>query len=232
MKQVEILREQYARNGVEAVQTREQEVGKPLPTTQQQETAKTKEPEQAAQQQPKQEQEERIHEQPDRELMSAADRLQAQSHLPSEGQINMSPRADTDIDVPIHSIGSEEVPAEVLQQTNSMRTAAQDTGFVSAKNTYIGKAQKLSKPNQKKLAFYERGVMDSIRGLTGDTRTQALRNYYEHTAKHMHGTKLDLPQPIQIPTQTHSQTVTLIKQEAMQPSQTMGYDSGEPEISR
>ena len=107
-----------------------------------------------------------------------------------------------------HSIGREEVPAEVVHQTDDMKAAALNTGFVAAKDHYMQKAQKLSKPNQKKLAMYERGVMDSIRGLEGDVRTKALRNYYEHTAQNMHGTKLKLPDPIQIPSPTQEQQQT------------------------
>ena len=59
--------------------------------------------------------------------------------------INASPRADTDIDIPVHSIGREEVPAEVVHQTDDMKAAALNTGFVAAKDHYMQKAQKLSK---------------------------------------------------------------------------------------
>ena len=132
-------------------------------------------------------------------MLSAADRLKTQNTLPSDSAINVSPRADTDIDVPVHSIGQEEIPAQVIHQTDNMKAAALDTGLIAAKDNYMQKAQKLSKPNQNKLAFYERGVMDTLRGLEGNVRIQALRNYYEHTAKQMSGTKLKLPDPIQIP---------------------------------
>ena len=60
-----------------------------------------------------------------------------------------------------------------MHQTDDMKAAALNTGFVAAKDHYMQKAQKLSKPNQKKLAMYERGVMDSIRGLEGDVRTKS-----------------------------------------------------------
>lgn len=212
LQRVEALRERYAQNGITPEMVREQErrqpeVEKEQPRQEphkrteqgnsQSETGKlTQEQEQLK---PKVEREERIHTQPDATMLSAADRLKAQSTLPSDSTINASPRADTDIDVPVHSIGREEVPAEVVHQTDDMKAAALNTGFVAAKDHYMQKAQKLSKPNQKKLAMYERGVMDSIRGLEGDVRTKALRNYYEHTAKNMHGTKLKLPDPIQIP---------------------------------
>ena len=212
LQRVEALRERYAQNGITLEMVREQErrqpeVAKEQPRQEphkrteqgnsQSETGKhTQEQEQLK---PEVEREERIHTQPDAAMLSAADRLKAQSTLPSDRTINASPRADTDIDVPVHSIVREEVPAEVVHQTDDMKAAALNTGFVAAKDHYMQKAQKLSKPNQKKLAMYERGVMDSIRGLEGDVRTKALRNYYEHTAQNMHGTKLKLPDPIQIP---------------------------------
>lgn len=212
LQRVEELRERYAQNGITPEIVREQErrqpeVEKEQPrkephkrTEQGNSQSETGKPTQEQEQlKPEVEREERIHTQPDAAMLSAADRLKAQSTLPSDSTINASPRADTDIDVPVHSIGREEVPAEVVHQTDDMKAAALNTGFVVAKDHYMQKAQKLSKPNQKKLAMYERGVMDSIRGLEGDVRTKALRNYYEHTAKNMHGTKLKLPDPIQIP---------------------------------
>jgi len=212
LQRVEALRERYAQNGITPEMVREQErrqpeVEKEQPrqephkqTEQGNSQSETGKPTQEQEQlKPEVEREERIHTQPDAAMLSAADRLKAQSTLPSDRTINASPRADTDIDVPVHSIGREEVPAEVVHQTDDMKAAALNTGFVAAKDHYMQKAQKLSKPNQKKLAMYERGVMDSIRGLEGDVRTKALRNYYEHTAQNMHGTKLKLPDPIQIP---------------------------------
>lgn len=212
LQRVEALRERYAQNGITPEMVREQErrqpeVEKEQPrqephkrTEQGNSQSETGKPTQEQEQlKPEVEREERIHTQPDAAMLSAADRLKAQSTLAFDRTINASPRADTDIDVPVHSIGREEVPAEVVHQTDDMKAAALNTGFVAAKDHYMQKAQKLSKPNQKKLAMYERGVMDSIRGLEGDVRTKALRNYYEHTAQNMHGTKLKLPDPIQIP---------------------------------
>ena len=212
LQRVEALRERYAQNGITPEMVREQERRQPEVEKEQPRQEPHKRTEQGNSQsetgnltqeqeqlKPEVEREERIHTQPDATMLSAADRLKAQSTLPSDSTINASPRADTDIDVPVHSIGREEVPAEVVHQTDDMKAAALNTGFVAAKDHYMQKAQKLSKPNQKKLAMYERGVMDSIRGLEGDVRTKALRNYYEHTAKNMHGTKLKLPDPIQIP---------------------------------
>lgn len=239
LQRVEALRERYAQNGITPEMVREQErrqpeVEKEQPrqephkqTEQGNSQSKTGKPTQEQEQlKPEVEREERIHTQPDAAMLSAADRLKAQSTLPSDRTINASPRADTDIDVPVHSIGREEVPAEVVHQTDDMKAAALNTGFVAAKDHYMQKAQKLSKPNQKKLAMYERGVMDSIRGLEDDVRTKALRNYYEHTAKNMHGTKLELPDPIQIPSPTQEQQMAKGRE---QYSPERGQD---PEITR
>lgn len=240
LQRVEALRERYAQNGITPEMVREQErrqpeVEKEQPrqephkqTEQGHSQSETGKPTQEQEQlKPEVEREERIHTQPDAAMLSAADRLKAQSTLPSDRTINASPRADTDIDVPVHSIGREEVPAEVVHQTDDMKAAALNTGFVAAKDHYMQKAQKLSKPNQKKLAMYERGVMDSIRGLEGDVRTKALRNYYEHTAQNMHGTKLKLPDPIQIPSPTQEQQQTAKGWEQYSPER--GQD---PEITR
>lgn len=239
LQRVEALRERYAQNGITPEMVREQErrqpeVEKEQPrqephkrTEQGNSRSETGKPTQEQEQlKPEVEREERIHTQPDAAMLSAADRLKAQSTLPSDRTINASPRADTDIDVPVHSIGREEVPAEVVHQTDDMKAAALNTGFVAAKDHYMQKAQKLSKPNQKKLAMYERGVMDSIRGLEGDVRTKALRNYYEHTAQNMHGTKLELPHPIQIPSPTQEQQMAKGRE---QYSPERGQD---PEITR
>lgn len=239
LQRVEALRERYAQNGITPEMVREQERRQPEVEKEQPRKEPHKRTEQDNSQsetgKPTQEQEllkpeveceERIHTQPDAAMLSAADRLKAQSTLPSDSTINASPRADTDIDVPVLSIGREEVPAEVVHQTDDMKAAALNTGFVAAKDHYMQKAQKLSKPNQKKLAMYERGVMDSIRGLEGDVRTKALRNYYEHTAKNMHGTKLELPDPIQIPSPTQVQQMAKGRE---QYSPERGQD---PEITR
>ena len=220
LQQIESLRERYAKNGIEPVLTREQERQIEAHKPEQEQTHKK----------PEAEQEERIRTESNREMLASAERMKVQNTMPSESQVNSSPRADTDIDVPLHSIGQEEVPAEVLRQTDNMKADALDTRFISAKTVYTEKAQKLSKPEQKKLAFYERGVMDTLRGLEGNVRTDALRNYYEHTAKMMKGSKLDLPQPIQIPSPSQtqsSQKVTAEPQHKPERSQEQ-----EPEISR
>jgi inner membrane protein len=220
LQRVEELRERYAQNGIAPEITQEQDRRQPDAAQKPPKPPKQPDPERTQQSNPQHEtgksvqgqeqskpdveREERVHTQPDAAMLSAADRLKAQNTLPSDSAINVSPRADTDIDVPVHSIGQEEIPAQVLHQTDNMKAAALDTGLIAAKDNYMQKAQKLSKPNQKKLAFYERGVMDTLRGLEGNVRTQALRNYYEHTAKQMSGTKLKLPDPIQIPSPEHA----------------------------
>ena len=75
-------------------------------------------------------------------MLSAADRLKAQNTAFRQNNQCFT-SADTDIDVPVHSIGREEVPAEVVHQTDDMKAAALNTGFVAAKDHYMQKAQKV-----------------------------------------------------------------------------------------
>ena len=174
--------------------------------------------------------ERKIHTQPDVAALSASEKLLAQGSLPSEAQINVSERADTDKNVPIHAIGGEEIHAEVKHHADDLKAEALDTGLVSAKQSYMQKAEKLSKPNRARLAFYERSTLDAIRGARDDVRTEAMRNYYEHTAKHMSGSKLNLPQPVQIPEQ--SQSATMQQRPERSQSQQPSRDMGEPEYGR
>ena len=178
----------------------------------------------------RQEEDRKIHTQPDVAAISAAEKLTAQGSLPSEAQINVSERADTDKNVPIHAIGGEKIHAEVKHHADDLKANALDTGLVSAKQTYMQKAEKLSKPNRERLAFYERSTLDAIRGARDDVRTEAMRNYYEHTAKHMSGSKLNLPQPVQIPEQ--SQSATMQQRPERSQSQQPSRDMGEPEYGR
>lgn len=147
--------------------------------------------------------------QPDVEAISKADKMMAQSRVPTKAAINTSPLADTQAGVPLQAIGDKEVPSEVLNDANRMKSAALDTNLAASKANYMDKASKLSKPNKQHLEFYERNVMDTIRGVKGDARTLALTNYYEHTAKMMSGTKLNLPKPAQIPTPAVGQNQSL-----------------------
>lgn len=144
---------------------------------------------------------------PDTAMLAEAETLKAQSAGPDVAQINASPVADTSETAKIDSMGAKSIPPEVIRRTEHMKGDALDAGLVSAKAVYHDKAQKLSKPQQAKLAFYERNTLDAIRGLEGDARSHALRNYYEYTAGRMKGSRLDLPDPLQVPKQekTHGQ---------------------------
>ena len=167
--------------------------------------------------------------QPDVEAISKADKMMAQSRVPTKAAINTSPLADTQAGVPLQAIGDKEVPSEVLNDANRMKSAALDTNLAASKANYMDKASKLSKPNKQHLEFYERNVMDTIRGVKGEARTLALTNYYEHTAKMMSGTKLTLPKPAQIPTPAVGQNQSL--QAARSPSVTHEREQT-PEIER
>lgn len=165
---------------------------------------------------------------PDVEAISKAEKLMAQSTVPSDAAINTSHAADTQAGVPLQAVGQGEIPSEVAVMAGQMKAAALETRFISAKAAYMNKAAKLSKANRQHLEFHERNVMDTIRGVKGEARTLALANYYEHTAKQMSGTKLKLPKPIQIPTPEQAQT----PQVRREPQQQERSQQPEPEIGR
>ena len=124
----------------------------------------------------------------------------------------------------MQAIGQGEIRSEAAAAAAQMKAAALQTGYESAKSVYTRKAEKLSKPNKQLLAFHERSMMDTISGLKGDARTLALKNYYEHTAEKMSGSKLNLPKPMQIPAQAQS---------PQQQRDTRAQERGNaPEISR
>lgn len=147
---------------------------------------------------------EKVSSKPDVEMLSKADKMMAQSNIPSDSAINASHAADTQPGVPLTAIGQSEIRSEVAVQAGRMKAAALETGFISAKAVYAEKAAKLSKANKQHLQWHERNVLNTIRGLKGDARTLALTNYYEHTAKQMSGSKLKLPKPVKQP--AHQQT--------------------------
>lgn len=138
--------------------------------------------------------------QPDVEALSKADKMMTSASTPTTGQIETSPKADTDVDVPLDQIGQGTVPSEVINQAQDLKTHALDTDVVmTAKTTYDKKASKLAKPDQAKLKFFEHNTLDAIRDLKGDARQNALKNYYEHMSDKMKGKNLDVPVPLQVP---------------------------------
>ncbi|WP_434776851.1 LPD7 domain-containing protein [Neisseria sp. Ec49-e6-T10] len=138
--------------------------------------------------------------QPDVDALSKADKMMAGSSIPTTGQIETSPKADTDVDVPLQEIGQGKIPSEVILQAKNIKTHALDTDVVTtSKATYDKKAAKLSQPEKAKLQFFERNTLDVIRDLKGDARQNALKNYYDHMADKMNGKTLDVPTPLQVP---------------------------------
>ena len=180
-------------------------------------------PEQTNGHTPKTEQDndEKIRAQPDAAALSAAENLRAQGSLPSESQVNVSELADTDIGISPQGIGGNQVRAEVMHGADELKAQALDTGLVSAKANYMQKAGNLSKPNQARLRFFERATLDAIHGANDDVKQEAMRNYYEHTATLMNGSKLNLPNPVQIPSPSPSQSQTA----TYHPSQSEGHEA-------
>lgn len=215
---VERLRQEYALNGIETAPRQERRSGVSDGLKQEQEQ------ERRPSEQPGRSGDTPVSGKPDVEAISKADKMLAQSGLPSDVVINASHEADTHLGAPMQAIGQGEIRSEAAAAAAQMKAAALQTGYESAKSVYTRKAEKLSKPNKQLLAFHERSMMDAIRGLKGDARTLALKNYYEHTAEKMSGSKLNLPKPMQIPAQAQS---------PQQQRDTRAQERGNaPEISR
>ncbi|WP_107843341.1 LPD7 domain-containing protein [Neisseria sicca] len=215
---VERLRQEYALNGIETAPRQERRSGVSDDLKQEQEQ------ERRPSEQPGRSGDTPVSGKPDVEAISKADKMLAQSGLPSDAVINASHEADTHLGAPMQAIGQGEIRSEAAAAAAQMKAAALQTGYESAKSVYTRKAEKLSKPNKQLLAFHERSMMDAIRGLKGDARTLALKNYYEHTAEKMSGSKLNLPKPMQIPAQAQS---------PQQQRDTRAQERGNaPEISR
>ncbi|WP_315338323.1 LPD7 domain-containing protein [Neisseria sicca] len=215
---VERLRQEYALNGIETAPRQERRSGVSDGLKQEQEQ------ERRPSEQPGRSGDTPVSGKPDVEAISKADKMLAQSGLPSDAVINASHEADTHLGAPMQAIGQGEIRSEAAAAAAQMKAAALQTGYESAKSVYTRKAEKLSKPNKQLLAFHERSMMDTIRGLKGDARTLALKNYYEHTAEKMSGSKLNLPKPMQIPAQAQS---------PQQQRDTRAQERGNaPEISR
>ncbi len=215
---VERLRQEYALNGIETAphQERRSGVSDGLKQEQEQERRPSEQPGRSG--------DTPVSGKPDVEAISKADKMLAQSGLPSDAVINASHEADTHLGAPMQAIGQGEIRSEAAAAAAQMKAAALQTGYESAKSVYTRKAEKLSKPNKQLLAFHERSMMDTIRGLKGDARTLALKNYYEHMAEKMSGSKLNLPKPMQIPAQAQS---------PQQQRDTRAQERGNaPEISR
>ena len=229
---VERLRQDKSLNSIEQNPAYRPEVAAPVEPAVQTASAggERTPPGQEAKPKAKPDDERKVRTQPDVAAIATSEKLMAQGSLPSEAQVNVSERADTDKNVPIKAIGGEEIHAEVKHHADDLKTNALDTGLVSAKQAYMQKAEKLSKPNRERLAFYERSTLDAIRGARDDVRTDALRNYYEHTAKHMSGSKLNLPNPVQIPGQSQSAAMQQRPERSQSQQQTRGME--EPEYGR
>lgn len=177
-------------------------------------------------------------EQPDRAALSAADRMVVRSRVPDVEPVNTSANtsvpAGQDGDAPLPSIGTERIPPQAAKSAAELKSAALETSYAAAKDHYMAKADKLSQSAKAKLAFYERSTLDVIRAVTGDTRTEALRNFYENTAAKMRGSKLDLPHPMQIPSPDQSATrdAGQPKAQTLQTAEPVSRGQDEPEIER
>lgn len=118
--------------------------------------------------------------------------MKTQNEMPTKAQIDVSEKADTDIDVKIQDVGGSSIPSEVAKASDNLKTDA----LSNAQTHYDKKYNRLNARAKKELKAYERTAMQVISAVPLKYRERALLNYYEHTAKHMKGTQLMLPEPL------------------------------------
>ena len=104
-----------------------------------------------------------------------------------------------------------------------------NVSYQTAKQIYMDKASKLSFDAKAQLTFYEKATTDAIRGLDPESHAKALQNYYQNASKYMSGSHLNMPKPMQIPSQDIVQQQQQQQQQHIQPTSSASMD---PEIER
>ena len=102
-----------------------------------------------------------------------------------------------------------------------------NVSYQTDKQIYMDKASKLNSEAKAQLTFYEKATIDAIRGLDPESYEKALQNYYQNTVKYMAGSHLNMPRPMQIPSQDIVQQQQ--QQQHIQPTSSASMD---PEIER
>ena len=120
-----------------------------------------------------------------------------------------------------------QVNAETDELNSPDNNSDNNVSLQTAKQIYMDKASKLNSEAKAQLTFYEKATTDAIRGLDPESYEKALQNYYQNTVKYMAGSHLNMPRPMQIPSQDIVQQQQ--QQQHIQPTSSASMD---PEIER
>ena len=133
----------------------------------------------------------------DVQAASAADALTLQNELPTEAQIESSPKADVDSDVQMRDIGSPSIPSEVKIAADHMRAEPQsESKQEPAAADKRGFDQRLE-PGSKVRFRYMKSMADTVISyLRHDRRADAQRNFIDNMEKAVNGSTLNVPAPM------------------------------------
>lgn len=127
------------------------------------------------------------------QAVSAADRLVAQNELPTEAQIETSPKADIDSDVRMRDIGSQSIPSEVKIAADQMRASQTVDKGPAARPGFFSR---LAPASQAKFRYLQHMAAQVVSNMRHDRRDDAHRNFNTNMEKAVHGTTLNVPEPM------------------------------------
>lgn len=130
---------------------------------------------------------------PNAQAASAADQLMAQNELPTDAQIETSAKADIDPDVRMADIGGQSVPSEVKIAADQMRSAAHSSREAGSRPSFVGR---LNPANQAKFRYFQQMAQSVVSYMRHDRRDDAQRNFHTNMEKAVHGTTLNVPEPM------------------------------------
>lgn len=142
------------------------------------------------------------------QAVSAADRLVAQNELPTEALIETSPKADIDSDVRMRDIGSQSIPSEVKIAADQMRASQSTDKGVAVRPGFLGR---LNPASQAKFRYLQHMAHQVVSYMRHDRREDAHRNFNTNMEKAVHGTTLNVPEPMK------ERTPQTIQQEQQKP---------------
>ncbi len=162
--------------------------------------------------------------QKDAQAVAAADRLVAQNELPTQAQIEASPKADIDSDVRMSDIGNQSIPSEVKIAADQMRASQTADKGVAARPGFFSR---LNPASQAKFRYMQQMAAQVVGYMRHDRREDAHRNFNTNMEKAVQGTTLAVPEPMkERAAQVSQPTVTpeqqrQVRQREQQPEMTL-----------
>lgn len=142
-----------------------------------------------------------------------ANKLQAQHEMPTLAQINTSPKADIDSDVPFSDIGSQSIPSELSNEVQN---------WVNAPTAKQGR---LNSRDKRVVSMMKSSAQETIGQLEPAARKQALRNYNENVDAAISGNTLNVPEHVKKHLhQQYQQQAQHTQPQPKPPQQTMQHD--------